>query len=88
MENVRYAQSGRLMDVVVLVDEQRERNPGLVAEMTGITAAAQTDGDEIRTLLFEFGFRVAQLRDVLATVDSTPMAQKDDHGGTAGPERP
>lgn len=77
VEDVRFAQPRCLVHRAGFVDQQREGDAGLLAEMAGIVGAAQSDRDYIGTFFPEPGFVVAQLRDVLAAEDSTPVAQKD-----------
>lgn len=48
---------------------------------------AQSDGGQVRTLLFKLRLMFAQLRDVLTAEDSTVVAKEDDYCWPLGPQR-
>ena len=50
-------------------------------------AVAQSDGGQRGSFVMEGLLAIAQLRDMLAAEDSSVVAEKNDHGGTAGPQR-
>lgn len=87
VEEIRFAKSGGLVHLAVFVDEQREGDLGLLAEVAGVISAAEPDSGNVRSLLPEFFLSVAQLRDMLTAEDSTPVAQKNDDRGLVRPER-
>jgi hypothetical protein len=55
--------------------------------VAGVISAAEPDSGNVRPLLPELFFSVAQLRDMFTADDSTPVAQKHDGCGAGGPER-
>ena len=69
----------------VFVDQQREVDAGVFAEYAGLVRVAKTDGGEVRAPLLELWLIFAQLRDVLATEDSTVVTQEDNHCWAVGP---
>ena len=87
MKDIRLSQAGRLVDQTALVDQQGKADLRLLAELPGVFGPAQSYGDYVGTFIFELGFRVAQLRNMLAAEDSTPMAEKDNHRRTLRPQR-
>jgi len=69
------------------IDQQRERDTSLVAEQAGIVQVAQSDRRQSGSGLLEFGFALAQLRDMLTAEDSTVVPQKNNHGWILLPQR-
>jgi hypothetical protein len=86
MKQVRVAESDSLIGFPLVVNEKREIDLAVVPELAGVDSIAQADRDNLRAFLLEGGFVLAQLRDVLATEDSTVMTEKNDHCGTCSPQ--
>ena len=82
VEQGRRAETGGAVGLALRVDEQREGDPGLVAERAGVGGIPEADRRQPRPALPELGLVVAQLRDVLPAEDSAVVAQE--HDGTAG----
>src|SRR5258708_39996846 len=87
MEQRSFFEFQRAIGLAIAVDQQRELDAGIFAEGLGVVASAEADGDQLRALLAEFLFMVAQLRDVLTAEDSSVVAKKDDDRRAVGPER-
>lgn len=85
MEQVGFLKAHRFVSLALIINEKREGDAGLLAEMAGITRIAQTDGCQARALLAKLLFKFAQLRNVLTAEDSTVMPQKDNHRGRITP---
>lgn len=86
MQQVGVAQFDGAIGLALFVDQQRESDAGLLAEVLGVTDVAQSDGGKLCAFL-ENGLLVfAQLRDVFAAEDSTVMAEKNKHGRATGPQ--
>jgi len=81
------AQSHGLICQALFVDQERELYAGFIAKEPGIAHVAQPHGCNVRAFLFEFFFECAQLRDMLATKNSTIVAQEHQDSRTALPER-
>lgn len=81
------AQSDSFVGLTLVVDEERELYAGFVAEEPGIADVTQPDGRKMGAFLFEFFFKCAQLRDVLAAKNSTIVTQEDHDGWSALPQR-
>ena len=86
MENVGGFEIGDFVCLAVLVDEQGEVDAGFLLEDASIICITEADGGEGGTLFAEGLLVLAQLRDVLATEDSTVVAKKDEDGGIVFPE--
>jgi hypothetical protein len=81
------AQANSFICHAFFVDQERELDPGFIAEEPGIAHVAQPDGRNVCAFLFEFFFECAQLRDMLAAKNSTVVAQKDQDSEPALPQR-
>ena len=81
------AQANSFVCHALFVDQERELDAGFIAEKPGIAHVAQPHGRNMRAFLFEFVFKCAQLRDMLAAKNSTVVAQKDQDTRTALPQR-
>jgi hypothetical protein len=86
MKQIGGAQVGDGVGLALVVDEQGERDAGLLAENAGVVAVAEADGGEGSAFVAEGWLVLAQLRDVLAAKDSTVVAEKDDDGGLGLPQ--
>jgi hypothetical protein len=86
VKQARVAESHCLIGFTLFVDEKREIDLAVFAELASVGNVAQADRDKLRAFLLESNFVLAQLRDVLATEDSTVMTEKNDHCRTACPE--
>jgi hypothetical protein len=87
MQQVCRCEPRNSISAALLVDQQRKRDAGLLAEHVRIMTITQSDGGKRSTFLAEGPLAFAQLRDVLAAKDSPVVPQKCDYGGTAGPQR-
>ena len=79
MEQVGFLKAHRFVSLALIINEKREGDAGLLAEMPRITRIAQTHGCQARALLAKLLFKFAQLRNVLTAEDSTVMPEKDNH---------
>jgi hypothetical protein len=70
------------------VNQEREGDSGVFAEMAGVAEIAQTDDHKLGALLGESLFVLAQLRDVFSAEDSAVMTQEHNYGRSACPKRP
>ena len=70
------------------VDQERELDPSLLAKHARVVGVTQADGGQRSSFVSEGLLVFAQLRDMFATENSSVMAEKDEHCGAAGPERP
>lgn len=86
MEQVCDAKAQGLVRLAFFVDEQREFDLGVFAELAGVGCIAQTDRDKLGAFLFEGVLVLAQLRDVLTAEDSAIVAEKNDDRRIAGPQ--
>ena len=80
------AQADSFIGQTLFVDQQRELYAGLIAEEPRIADVAQPHGGNVRAFLLEFFFECAQLRDMLATKNSTIVTQEDQHSRFALPQ--
>jgi hypothetical protein len=87
VEDVRLLQLERLVCLALVINQQREGDAGLFAEMARIADVAKTDSYQFRAPLAELLLVLAQLRDMLAAEDSAIVAQERDHGGRVDPQR-
>jgi hypothetical protein len=87
MQKVRRLQSDGSICKALRIHQQRKCDPGLLAKERGVAHIAKTDRSEIGALGPELLLMVAQLRNMLAAEDSTVMAEEDDNGGAAFPQR-
>jgi hypothetical protein len=87
MQKVCRAKSGGTVGTALFVDQQRKRDAGFLAEHARIVTVTQPDRGQRGSFAAEGLFAFAQLRDVLATEDSSVVPQKNDHGRRGGPER-
>lgn len=87
VQDIRFAKSDGLMHLAVVVNQQREIDPGFVTKVAGVVNAAEPDSDNVRSLLPECCFGVTQLRDMLTAENSTPVSQKHNDRGLVRPER-
>ncbi len=87
MQQVRRLQAGGAIRETLLVHQQRKRDPSLLAKEAGIAHVAKADSREIGAPGSELLHMVAQLRNMLAAEDSSVVAQEDDHGRAAFPQR-
>jgi hypothetical protein len=70
------AQPDSFISQTLFVDQQWELDTGLIAKEPGVADVAQPDGGNVRAFLLELFFECAQLRDMLATKDSTVVTQE------------
>jgi hypothetical protein len=81
------AQANSFVGLALVVDEKRELDAGLIAEEFRVAGIAQSNNSKMCAFLFEFFFECAQLRDMLAAKNSTIVAQEDQDGWPALPQR-
>lgn len=86
VEDIGFFEVHGFVGLALLVDQERERDAGLLDEGTSEYEIAQADGSQIRSALFELRLMGAQLRDVLTAEDSAVVTQEDDHRGPVRPE--
>lgn len=79
VEQGSFAQSGSMVGLALIVDEQREFDSCIVPKQPRIVGVAEPDGDQLRAFLRKFFLMLAQLRDVLSAEDSAVVAEKDDN---------
>ncbi len=79
MQDVAFLQAKPTVREKILVNEHREIDCGFRSEGSRVLHAAQSDRDYARAPPLDLRFVLAQLRDVLAAEDSTPMPQECDH---------
>ena len=70
----------------LLVNQEWESDSGIFAKRPGVVHTAESDGGNVRAFFSKLLFVFAQLRDVLATEDSTPVAQKNQNYRSRRPE--
>jgi hypothetical protein len=87
MKQVGIFQRDGFVRFALIVEEEREGDTGLLAEVAGVARVAEAYGDQFGATLLELVFVLAQPRDVLAAENSAIVAKKDDHGRGIGPER-
>ena len=88
MQQVRGFQSCGSISQPLLVDQQRKRDPGFLAEKPRVLAVPQSDGGQPGALFLEGFLVLAQLRDVFTAENSAVVPQKNEHRGTARPQGP
>jgi hypothetical protein len=87
MQQIRIVQAGGTVRLALLIDQQRKRDAGFLAEQTRVVSVAESDSRQVGAALAKVLFMFAQLRDVLAAKDSTIVAEEDHHGGLPFPKR-
>jgi hypothetical protein len=88
MKQVGSPQSSHAISNALFIDEQRKCDAGLLSEEAAIFLAAQPDGGNADSFMVKLPLVLAQLRDMLAAVDSTIVPQKNDNGRHVGPDSP
>lgn len=86
VEQGSVAQPDRFIGKTLVVDQQREVDPGFFTEEPGITQITQANHGKTGAFLLEFFFEFAQLRDVFSAEDSTVVAKEDEHRWSALPQ--
>src|SRR5205809_7612563 len=71
----------------MFVDQQGKLDSGLITEGTRILLISQAYCGQICSRIFEDVFFLAQLRDVLAAEDSTPVPEEHQNDGRVPPQR-
>ena len=87
MKQISGTQVGDGVRLALFINEQRKGDAGLFAEKACIVAVTKTDGGERSAFVQEGLLVFAQLRDVLAAKDSAVVAEKNDDGRAALPQR-
>ena len=85
MEQRCFLQAEGSVCLALLVNQERKGDPRFFAKGPSIARVTEADRGESGAFGFDFRFVLAQLRDVLAAEDSTPVAKKHNHGRTIGP---
>jgi hypothetical protein len=86
MQQVGFLEANGAIRFALIINEKREGNASLLAEMAGITRIAEADGSQMRAFFAKLLFEFAQLRDVLTAENSTVMAKKDDDRRRIAPQ--
>jgi hypothetical protein len=79
VQEVSATETSGVVRLTLLVDQQRKRNAGFLAEIACIGRIAESDSRQIGASFAEGLLVLAQLRDVLAAEDSTIVAKEDHH---------
>src|SRR5690349_11506375 len=87
VQQVRLPQTSGAISLAVLVDQQREHDAGFFPELAGVIAIAEPDSRQRRTTFPELALVFTQLRDMLAAENSAIVAEENDHGQVALPQR-
>jgi len=87
MKQIGGTQVGNGVRLALFINEQRKGDAGLLAEKAGVVAVAEADGGEGSAFVPEDLLVFAQLRDMLAAKDSAVVAEKNDDGRPAFPQR-
>src|SRR5260370_41328795 len=86
MQQVRGFQFCGSISQPLLVDQQRKRDPGFLAEKPRVLAVPQSDGGQPGSLFLECFLVLAQLRDVFTAENSAVVPQENEHRRTARPQ--
>jgi hypothetical protein len=70
----------------VVVDEDKELDPFVAGEGLGVTAITRSDRDDPRPEADDLVVAVAQLRGMLAAVQSTEMSKEHQHDRLVAPQ--
>lgn len=87
MKEVCLLECKRLVGLALIVNEERERDPCLFAEMAGVADVSEANCHQFDAALTELLLIVTQLRDVLAAENSTVVTQENDDRRRVGPQR-
>ncbi len=87
MQDVRRLQFQRVIRLLLFVNQERKRNPGLLPERFRVLSVPQTHRGQRRSSRSKFRFMRAQLRRVLPAENSTIVPQKHHHGRLCRPKR-
>ena len=86
VEDVRLFQAEATVRQKMLIDEKREIDAGICSKTPCVIHAAKPDSNHASAAAPDLGFLRAQLRDVLAAEDSTPVSQEGDNRRLLGPQ--
>jgi hypothetical protein len=86
VEQGSVTQTDSFIGFAFVINQEWKMDTGFLAEKLGIARITQSNHGKACAFLLELGFEFAQLRDVLSAEDSTVVAKKDHHGGTALPQ--
>jgi hypothetical protein len=70
----------------VVVDEDQERDLLVAHEGLGVTPVTRSDGDDVGAQARDLVVALAQLRGMLAAVQSTEMSEEHQNDGLVAPE--
>jgi len=87
VQQIRGSQVGDGVCLALFVNQQGKIDARFFAENARIVPIAKTDGGKRSTFVQKGLLVFAQLRDVLAAKDSSVVAEKNDHGRLALPQR-
>src|SRR6201993_821894 len=87
VEEVGFAEVGKLVSLAVCVDKEGKVDAGFLLEEACGGGVAEADGGEGCALFAEGLLMFAQLRDVLATEDSAVVAEEYEDSGLRFPKR-
>lgn len=88
VQHIGYAQVCDFVGLAPFIDQQGKIDFRFFPENTRIVAVPKADGCERSAFLAEGLLVLAQLRDMLSAKNSSIMAEKNDNGGIALPQRP
>lgn len=88
MEQVRRAEARGLIGLALVVNQERELDSRFLTKHPSVVGVAQADDSQRSTFVPEGLLVFAQLRDVFTAKNSSIVAEKDEHGGATGPQRP
>lgn len=86
VEQGSVAQPDHFICKTLVVDQEREVDPGFFTEEPGVTHITQANYGKTGAFLLELFFEFAQLRDVFSAEDSTVVAKEDEHCWSALPQ--
>lgn len=87
VEDVGHAQVCDFVGLAPFIDQQGKVDPGFFSKNARVVAVAKADGCKRSAFVAESLLVFAQLRDVLPAKNSAIVAEKNDDGGIALPQR-
>ena len=86
MQKIGRLQARGTISQPFFVDQQWKVDARLFAEQRSVMRVSQADCSQSGAFALEFGFVLAQLRDVLAAEDSPIVAKENNHGRVRLPQ--
>ena len=87
MEERSFLKTQSAIGLPLLVDQKWKGDSGFFTKRASVEGIAQANSGKPRSFVFEFLLIFAQLRDMLAAEDSTPMPKEDHHRRAVSPQR-